>query len=113
MKEYKGRNKAEINFYNQEIKSKFKNKNGNNNINGIKYDQYMNKAIIDCCIEVINCERKYGENGNPLIWSSRMRELQFKYPENDPTKLVNFVEKNIYEFLNQKNGLICENYEIS
>ena len=86
-------------------------KNEKDNINGIKYDQYMNKAIIDCCIEVINCERKYGENGNPLIWSSRMRELQFKYPENDPTKLVNFVEKNIYEFLNQKNGLICENYE--
>ena len=32
LKEYKGRNKAEINFYNQEIKTKFKNKIGNNNI---------------------------------------------------------------------------------
>ena len=32
LKEYKGRNKAEINFYNQEIKTKFKNKNENNNI---------------------------------------------------------------------------------
>ena len=66
----------------------------------------MEKAI-----ELINCERKYGENGNPLIWSSRTRELEFKYPEKDPTKLVNYITKNIYKFLKQKNGLICDNYE--
>ena len=32
LKEYKGRNRAEINFYNQEVKTKLKNKSGNNNI---------------------------------------------------------------------------------
>ena len=37
LKEYKGRNKAEINFYNQEVKSKLKNKNENkiNNNNNL------------------------------------------------------------------------------
>ena len=77
----------------------------------LKYDMYMNKCLIDCAIELINCERKYGENGNPLIWSSRTRELKFKYPEKDPSKLANFVSKNIFKFLRQKNGLICDNYE--
>ena len=77
----------------------------------LKYDQYMNKCLLDCAIELINCERKYGENGNPLIWSSRTRELEFKYPEKDPTKLVNYISRNILKFLKQKNGLICDNYE--
>jgi len=77
----------------------------------LKYDLYLNKCLIDCAIELINCERKYGENGNPLLWSSRTRELKFKYPEKDPSKLANFVSKNIFKFLKQKNGLICDNYE--
>ena len=94
---------------------KYKNKK-NNKINeltenNLQYDQYMNKCLIDCAIELLNNERKYGENGNPLIWSSRTRELNFKYSEKDPTKLVNFVSKNIFKFLKQKNGLICDNYE--
>ena len=94
---------------------KYKNKK-NNKINeltenNLQYDQYMNKCLIDCAIELLNNERKYGENGNPLIWSSRTRELNFKYSEKDPTKLVNFISKNIFKFLKQKNGLICDNYE--
>ena len=76
-----------------------------------KIDQYLNKCLIDCAIELINNERKYGENGNPLIWSSRNRELVYKYPKKDPQKLADFISKNLYKFLNQKNGLICENYE--
>ena len=79
--------------------------------NNLQYDQYMNKCLIDCAIELINCERKYGENGNPLIWSSRNRELVFKYPENDPKKLSEFISRNLFKFLKQKNGLICDNYE--
>ena len=48
LKEYKGRNKAEINFYNQEIKSKFKNKNGNNNKNNnlISRNEKNNPIIV-------------------------------------------------------------------
>ena len=79
--------------------------------NNLQYDQYMNKCLVECAIELINCERKYGENGDPLIWSSRNRELIFKYPKNDPKKLCDFISKNLFKFLKQKNGLICENYE--
>jgi hypothetical protein len=48
LKEYKGRNKAEINFYNQEIKAKFKNKNGNNNKNNnlISRNEKNNPIIV-------------------------------------------------------------------
>ena len=75
------------------------------------YDDNLNRCLVDCCIELINCERKYGENGNPLIWSSRMREINFKYEKNNPNKLADFVCKNLYKFLKQKVGLICDNYE--
>ena len=95
----------------QKNENKKDNKTSELNTEYLKYDFYMNKCLIDCAIELINCERKYGENGNPLIWSSRTRELEFKYPEKDPTKLVNFVVRNIFKFLKQKNGLICDNYE--
>ena len=77
----------------------------------INFDENMNRCLIECCIELINCERKYGENGNPLIWSSRMREIEFKYEKNDPNKLANFVTKNLFKFLKQKVGIICDNYE--
>ena len=50
----------------------------------------MNKCLIDCAIEIMNCERKYGENGDPLIWSSRTRELEFKYSKNDPNLIDGF-----------------------
>ena len=50
LKEYKGRNKAEINFYNQEIKSKFKNKKeakiNNNNNNLISRNEKNNPIIV-------------------------------------------------------------------
>ena len=77
----------------------------------IEYDENMNKCLIDCCIELINCERKYGENGNPLIWSSRIREIKFKYEKNNPYKLADFVCRNLFKYLKRKVGLICDNYE--
>jgi len=50
LKEYKGRNKAEIKFYNQEIKSKFKNKKeakiNNNNNNLISRNEKNNPIIV-------------------------------------------------------------------
>ena len=87
------------------------NKNENTEYNYLAYDENLNKCLIDCCIELINCERKYGENGNPLIWSSRLREIEFKYEKNDPYKLADFVCRNLYIYIKQKVGLICDNYE--
>lgn len=72
----------------------------------MEYDEYLNNCLIDCTIELINYERKYGENGNPLIWSSRMREIEFKYKKNEPKKLADFVCRNLKSFIKQKVGLI-------
>ena len=72
----------------------------------MEYDEYLNNCLIECTIELINYERKYGENGNPLIWSSRMREIEFKYKKNEPKKLADFVCRNLKSFIKQKVGLI-------
>ena len=97
----------------KEIKDKKIIKNDNNNEYNkyILYDEYLNSCLIDCCIELINGERKYGENGNPLIWSSRNRDIEFKYKKNEPNKLADFVCRNLFTFLKKKVGLICDNYE--
>lgn len=86
--------------------NKEKDKNKKTEIDYIEYDDYLNNCIIDCTIELINYERKYGENGNPLIWSSRMREIEFKYKKNEPKKLADFVCRNLKSFIKQKVGLI-------
>ena len=52
------------------------------------YDKILNDCIIETAIEIINKERYYGKNGEPLKWSSRMHELAFKYKKNDPKKLA-------------------------
>ena len=75
------------------------------------HDQILNNCIIDSCIELIRKERKYGENGNPLLWSSRMHELVFKYDKNDPKKLCDLVEEKLKKLIQKRVGLICENYE--
>ena len=72
----------------------------------MEYDEYLNNCLIDCTIELINYQRKYGENGNPLIWSSRMREIEFKYKKDEPKKLADFVCRNLKSFIKQKAGLI-------
>ncbi len=75
------------------------------------YDSMLNECIIDTAIELINRERIYGENGDPLLWSSRMHEIDCKYPKNDPKKLANFVAKNILHVLHNRIGLITDNYD--
>ena len=83
-----------------------KDKSKKAEIDYMEYDEYLNNCLIDCTIELINYERKYGENGNPLIWSSRMREIEFKYKKNEPKKLADFVCRNLKSFIKQKVGLI-------
>ena len=74
-------------------------------------DDMLNSCIIDAAIELINKERKYGEAGEPLPWSSRMRDIQFKYDKAHPHKLAAFIERKLYEMLNDKIGMINDNYE--
>ena len=75
------------------------------------YDNYLNECLIDTAIELINKERLYGENGDPLAWSSRTHELVYKYQKDDPKKLASYVCKNILKTLHTRIGLLTENYD--
>ena len=75
------------------------------------YDKMLNDCIIETAIEIINKERLYGKNGEPLKWSSRTHELAFKYKKDDPKKLADFVCKKLYFGLHKKVGLISDNFE--
>ena len=75
------------------------------------YDNILNECLIDTAIELINKERLYGENGDPLAWSSRTHELVYKYKKNDPEKLAKYVCNNILKTLHTRIGLLTENYD--
>jgi hypothetical protein len=75
------------------------------------YDNMLNECLVDTAIELINKERLYGENGDPLEWSSRTHELVFKYKKNEPKKLAKFVCSNLLKTLHTRIGLITENYD--
>ena len=75
------------------------------------YDNILNECLVDTAIELINRERLYGENGDPLAWSSRTHELVFKYKKNDPKKLAKYVCSNLLKTLHTRIGLITENYD--
>ena len=75
------------------------------------YDKMLNDCIVETAIEIINRERLYGKNGEPLQWSSRMHELAFKYKKNEPNKLADYVCKKLKFFIKRKVGLISDNYD--
>ena len=75
------------------------------------YDKMLNDCIIETAIEIINKERLYGKNGEPLEWSSRMHELSFKYKKNEPKKLADFVCNKLIFYIKRKVGLINDNYD--
>ena len=75
------------------------------------YDKMLNDCIVETAIEIINKERLYGKNGEPLKWSSRTHELAFKYKKNEPEKLANYVCKKLCLAIKRKVGLITDNYE--
>ena len=75
------------------------------------YDKMLNDCIVETAIEIINKERLYGKNGEPLKWSSRTHELAFKYKKDDPKKLANFVCKKLIFGIRNRVGLISDNYE--
>lgn len=74
-------------------------------------DAMLNNCLVDSAIELINKERIYGDQGNPLPWSNRTREIKFKYEKTNPHKLANFIEKELLKLLNNKIGMITENFD--
>ena len=75
------------------------------------YDKILNECLIDSCIELIKGERLYKNDGEPLPFGGRSKELIFKYEKNKPKKLVNYVTQKLYNLFNTKIGLINTNYE--
>jgi hypothetical protein len=86
-------------------------RNKDNILDDNYYDKMLNECIIDTAIEIIKKERLYGEDGEPLPWSGRTRELIYKYEKNKPKKLVDYVTEKLIDILNTKIGLINSNYE--
>ena len=70
----------------------------------------MNINIIDTTLELINKERLYGDIGEPFAYNSiRTRKIGYKYPENDSKKLVEFIRKNLLDYLKNPIFLIKDN----
>jgi hypothetical protein len=86
-------------------------RNNDNILDDNYYDKNMNECIIDTAIEIIKKERMYGEDGEPLPWGGRTRELIYKYEKNNPKKLVDYVTEKLIDIINTKIGLINSNYE--
>ena len=91
------------------INKKIRNKD--NLVSDDFYDNMLNDCIIDTAIELIYKERLYGNNGNPLKWSSRTYELSYKYDINAPKKFANKICKEIVKILFHQIGLINDNYD--
>ena len=75
------------------------------------YDNMLNDCLIDTTIELINKERLYGENGDPLEWSSRTHELVFRYNKLDAKLFAKNICKNLLKTMLTRVGLITENYD--
>ena len=71
----------------------------------------LNDCLIDTTIELINKERLYGENGDPLDWSSRTHELVFKFNKNGAQIFAKYICKNLIKTMLTRVGLITENYD--
>ena len=91
------------------INKKIRNKD--NLVSDDFYDNMLNDCIIDTAIELIYKERLYGNNGNPLKWSSRTYELSYKYDIDAPKKFAHNICKNIVKILYYQIGLINDNYD--
>ena len=74
------------------------------------YDNMINECVLETAIELIERERFYGDNGEPLKWSSRTREISFKYGKNDAKKFADHICKNILKIIHNRIGLINDNY---
>ena len=93
----------------EKINRKIRIKYNQNNINE-NFDLFMNLNIIDTAIELINKERFYGETGEPFAYNStRTRCIGYKYEENNCQKLVDYIHKNLFDYLKNPIFLINDN----
>ena len=93
------------------IDEKIRKENNNNDL--IEYDNILNECMIDAANELIEKERMYGKIGEPLKWSIRNRNVDFKYSndENSKRKFKHNIGKELKKLNNFKMALISNNYE--
>ena len=75
--------------------------------------QNLNKCVFDTANELIQNKRIYGKLGEPLLWSLRSKEIEYKFKDTPFFKDI-FIENIINEINNLANykiGLISENHE--
>jgi len=95
-------------YLDEKILSKFnKDNNYNENI------QYLNKCVFDTVNELIQKQRIYGKLGEPLLWSLRSKEIEYKYKSSKFFKdiFIDNIIKEVKNLANYKIGLISENHE--
>ena len=89
-------------------------RSNDNIINDNYYDKILNKCVYDTTNELIEKQRQYGIIGEPLFWSIRTKDIDYKYKNGDKYSKSIFINKIIKEMkkiIDTKMGLIAENYE--
>ena len=107
-KEYLNENINNIKYLDENILKDFNTKNNYN-----EYTKNLNKCVFDTVNELIKNKRIYGKLGEPILWSLRAKEIEYKYKDTRFFKDI-FIDKIINEvnkLANYKRGLISENHE--
>ena len=83
-----------------------------------KYNEYiqnLNKCVFDAVNELIQNQRLYGKIAEPLSWSLRSKEIDYKYKDTRFFKdlFIDNIFKEINNLLSYQIGMISENHEIS
>ena len=89
-------------------------RNNDNIVSDNYYDKILNKCVFDTTNELIEKRRQYGIVGQPLSWSIRTRDIDFKYKNSDKYSKSLFTQtiiKEVKKIIDTKMGLIAENYE--
>ena len=81
-----------------------------------KYDEdirNLNKCVFDTANELIQDKRIYGKLGEPLLWSLRSKEIEYKFKGTRFFKdiFIDSIIKEVNNLANYKIGLISENHE--
>ena len=78
-----------------------------------EYIQILNKCVFDTANEIILNKRLYGKLGEPLLWSLRSKEIEYKFKNTKFFKDIFSAEviREIKNLINFKIGLISENHE--
>jgi hypothetical protein len=83
-----------------------------------KYNEYiqnLNKCVFDAINEFIQNQRLYGKIAEPLSWSLRFKEIDYKYKDTRFFKdlFIDNIFKEINNLLSYQIGIISENYDTS